>query len=96
MSAIWLRQEMKLILVKIGKICIYQHVTEVRVTSLSVVDFFEFIKTFFQGAEKSTYWTSRSIESSFIHSSLLMLAILSMIFTYLELIYNIFRLMKVS
>jgi len=46
------------------------------------------------GAEKSTYWTSRSIESSFIHSALLMLAILSMIFTYLELIYNICRLIK--
>ena len=48
------------------------------------------------GAEKSTYWTSRSIESSFIHSALLMLAILSMLFTYFELIYNILRLMKVK
>jgi len=46
------------------------------------------------GAERTTFWTSRSIESSFIHSSLLMLAILSMLFTNLELIYNIVRLLK--
>lgn len=44
--------------------------------------------------DKTTCWTTRSIESTLVHSALLLLVLLSTIFTILELAYNVLYISK--